>query len=85
MTKEIKVSEALQEDSLKQLIIDAVQQAVANNLKEWMNMKEAAAYIGVSFNTLVKYRKEGLKVSEIDSVKRISKTEIDRFLNEHNS
>ena len=51
--------------------------------KEWMNMKEAQEYIGVSFNTLQKFRQMGLPVFEIDGVKRISKTEIDNFLQKH--
>ena len=52
-------------------------------MKEWMSLKEAAKYAGVSYNTLIKFRHIGLKVSEIGSIKRISKKEIDRFLEEH--
>lgn len=51
--------------------------------KEWMTLKEGAAYAGVSYNTLIKFRLMGLKVAEIDGVKRISKTEIDNFLIEN--
>ncbi|MFJ7971739.1 DNA-binding protein [Psychrobacillus sp. NPDC096389] len=51
--------------------------------KEWMTLKEGAAYAGVSYNTLMKFRLERLKVAEIDGVKRISKTEIDNFLIEN--
>ncbi|WP_199171284.1 helix-turn-helix domain-containing protein [Sporosarcina sp. P18a] len=51
--------------------------------KEWMTLKEGAAYAGVSYNTLMKFRLMGLKVAEIDGVKRISKTEIDNFLIEN--
>jgi len=48
--------------------------------KEWMNIKEACNYIDVSFNTFMKYREMGLKVSEIGGIKRVSKAEIDNFL-----
>jgi len=50
---------------------------------EWMSLKEAAKYANVSYNTLMKFRLLGLKISEIDGVKRVSKKEIDRFLEEH--
>lgn len=50
---------------------------------EWMNLKEGAAYAGVSYNTFMKFRVQGLSICEIDGIKRVSKTEIDNFLNEH--
>lgn len=51
--------------------------------KEWMTIEEARNYIGVSYNTFNKFRIMGLKVAEIDNVKRVAKSEIDRFLTEH--
>lgn len=51
--------------------------------KEWMTLKEGAKYAGISYNTLIKFRQKGLKVAEIDGVKRISKTEIDNFFKEY--
>ncbi|KGR82771.1 hypothetical protein CD32_18175 [Lysinibacillus odysseyi 34hs-1 = NBRC 100172] len=51
--------------------------------KEWMSIEEARNYIGVSHNTFNKFRIMGLKVAEIDGIKRVSKSEIDRFLTEH--
>lgn len=48
-----------------------------------MTLKEGAAYADVSYNTLMKFRVMGLKVFEIDGVKRVSKTEIDNFLNKN--
>jgi predicted site-specific integrase-resolvase len=50
--------------------------------KEWMSIKEACNYIGVSYNTFMKYREKGLKVCEIEGIKRVSKDEIDIFLNQ---
>lgn len=51
--------------------------------KEWMSLKEGAEYAGVSINTFSKFREMGLKVCEIVGVKRVSRTEIDAFFNEH--
>lgn len=51
--------------------------------KEWLSLKEASIYAGVSYNTLIKLRYYGLKVCEIDGIKRVSKKEIDRFLEEN--
>lgn len=51
--------------------------------KNWMSLKEAAIYAGVSYNTFIKFRTLGLKVCEIDGIKRVSKKEIDRFLEEY--
>lgn len=53
--------------------------------KEWMNIKEACEYIGISFNTFAKYRKMGLKISEVNGTKRVSRTEIDAFLKKHSN
>lgn len=51
--------------------------------KEWLSIKEAAKYAGVSNNTFIKFRNRGLKVCEIEGIKRVSKKEIDRFLEEY--
>lgn len=53
-----------------------------NAAKEWMSIKEACEYIGVSFNSFTKLRKLGLRVCEIDGIKRVSKMEINKFLEE---
>ncbi|WP_394679141.1 DNA-binding protein [uncultured Exiguobacterium sp.] len=51
--------------------------------KEWLSINEAANYAGVSYNTFIKFRSYGLKVSEIDGVKRVSKKTIDSFLEKY--
>lgn len=51
--------------------------------KSWFSLKEAAKYAGVSYNTFIKFRTMGLKVCEIDGIKRVSKKEVDRFLEEY--
>lgn len=48
--------------------------------KPYMNKKEAAQYINVSFNTLQKFIDNGLPVIEVDGVKLLSKKDIDEFL-----
>lgn len=53
-----------------------------NAVKEWMSIKEACEYIGVSFNSFTKLRKLGLRVCEIEGIKRVSKMEINKFLEE---
>ena len=77
---------------LEQKITEIITTTIKNQLeklskdsieKEWLTMKEACAYAGVSFNTLTKFRHMGLKVCEIDGIRKISKSEIDRFLAEH--
>lgn len=46
----------------------------------WMNLKEAAEWIGISYNTLNKWRIQGLKVSTLEGISLVSKKEINRFL-----
>lgn len=50
---------------------------------EWMDLKTAAKYLGVSANKFYDFRVRGLKVAEIDNVKRVSKTELDKFMKKH--
>lgn len=56
---------------------------LSSEYKEWLSLKEGASYAGVSYNTFIKFRTMGLRVSEIDGVKRVSKTEVNRFMEEH--
>lgn len=51
--------------------------------KQYMNKKEAAYYIGVSFNTFQKLERMGLPIIEIDGIKLVSKQDIDSFLDSH--
>lgn len=85
MQHTIEVSKGL-ENILTELIINCTNQAIKSQLflsKEWFSLSEAAKYAGVSHNTLVKFREKGLKVCEIDGIKRVSKKEIDRFLEDY--
>ncbi|GGA43283.1 DNA-binding protein [Psychrobacillus lasiicapitis] len=74
------------EVELKNLIITTLDQVIKEyqpKTSEWMSLKEGAKYAGVSYNSFIKFRVMGLKVSEIDGIKRVSKKVIDNFLNEH--
>ena len=66
--------------SLKNTILEAIEEHSTFLLKEWMTISDAAKYAGVSYNTFIKFRQMGLKVCEIDGIKRVSRKEIDRFL-----
>jgi len=74
------------QDELKTMIRNAAIQAIneatqrETKAKDFMNLKEACEYIGVSFATLSNYRKLGLRVSVIQGRSIISKQEIIRFL-----
>lgn len=72
------------EEQIKTIILSATKEAINQNkkqmiAKDWMSITEACEYTGVSKNTFFKFRQLGLKVCEIDSVKRVSKIEIDDF------
>lgn len=51
--------------------------------KEWLSLKEAATYAGVSYNTFIKFREMGLRVAEVEGVKRVSRKAIDTFFENH--
>lgn len=73
------------EEELTVMILKATKQALNLYKKQlesndWLSLQEACKYANVSNATFQKFRSMGLKVAEIDSVKRVSKKEIDRFL-----
>lgn len=73
-------------NEFEELITKAINKALSSTVhprSEWMSLKEAAEYVGVSYNTLCKFREMGLKVSEVNGVKRVSRKEIDHFLESH--
>lgn len=68
----------------KELALKVVEDVESGyNIKPYMNKKEAAEYIGVSFNTLKKFEREGLPVIEVDGVMLIKKSDIDEFLDSY--
>lgn len=73
------------EEQLKNVVLSATKEAIEQSqkqlsTKEWMNLREGALYAGVSYNSFIRFRTMGLKVCEIDGIKRVSKSEIDNFL-----
>ncbi|TDL98524.1 DNA-binding protein [Macrococcus brunensis] len=46
----------------------------------YLNKKEAAEYIGVSFNTLKKFIDEGLPIIDVSGIQMIRRQDIDVFL-----
>lgn len=72
------------EEKMNEILTDAIKHVQdLLNPKEWMTLSEAASYAGVSHNTFVKFREMGLKVSQVDGIKRVSRKQIDEFLEKH--
>lgn len=77
------------QDELKVMIRNAAAQAIEEAVKretigrEWMEQKQACKWLGISFGTLQVWRKQGLKVAVVQGKTLLSKTEINRFLEEH--
>lgn len=75
-------------DELKIMIRNAAAQAIEEAVKrettgrEWMEQKQACEWLGISFGTLQVWRKQGLKVAVVQGKTLLSKTEINRFLEE---
>ena len=76
-------------DELKIMIRNAAAQAIEEAVKrettgrEWMEQKQACEWLGISFGTLQVWRKQGLRVAVVQGKTLLSKTEINRFLEEH--
>lgn len=73
------------EEEIKKVVLMATHQVMEQYpkvlfAKDWMSIKEGASYAGVSVNTFNKFRVMGLKICEIDGVKRVSLKEINKFL-----
>lgn len=85
MQQAYKLPEHL-ENEITNIVINSTNQVIQTQQffsKEWFSLAEASKYIGVSHNTFSEFRLMGLKIFEVDGVKRVSKKEIDRFLEQH--
>lgn len=85
MNRDSEIMESLKK--IEELIVRFSEQASQKHtvpINEWMTLANGAKYAGVSYNTFVKFQRMGLKVSQIEGVKRVSRKEIDYFL-ENNS
>lgn len=69
-------------DKVLEFIADNILNAPKHDftIKEWMTLDEGAEYANVSINSFRKFRLHGLKVTEIEGIKRVSRKEIDSFL-----
>ena len=65
------------------IVNETVQATKKSFVNEWMTLKEGAEYAKVSNNTFTKFRLMGLKVCEVNGIKRVSRKEIDTFLEIH--
>ena len=54
-----------------------------NTNAEWFDLKTAAAYLNVSYKTLLSFRAMGLEVAEIGRIRRVSKTALDNFMKQN--
>lgn len=85
--KEIDLSKILGEKIAK-ILISEMNQVVKEHVenikqKEYLNINEACEYIGISFNTIKKFIELGLPIIMIDGIKRIKKSDIDKFLEKY--
>lgn len=88
MKIEFELPQLTLEKQIEEVVLATTEKAIEkyyqkNAAKEWFSIKEACEYAGVSYNTFMKFREYGLKIAEISGVKRVSKREIDRFLEEN--
>lgn len=75
-------------EAIEELIVNTINKSLIAAQHQfiesgWMTLKDGAKYAGVSYNTFIKFREMGLKVCEVDGVKRVSRKEIDNFLENH--
>lgn len=70
-------------ENLKKELITLFTTSLSQQHKKIFTLKEGAEYLNVSFNTFQKFRYEGLKVFEIDGTKRVTKDELDKFVEKH--
>lgn len=90
---ELKIDQIVLSEEASNNIVDGVSEKIEPTLKlmmdnmkqkEWMSLGEACDYIGISRSTLTThFIEKGLPVCKIQQVKRISKKDIDDFLNEN--
>ncbi|MFL2078740.1 helix-turn-helix domain-containing protein [Marinilactibacillus psychrotolerans] len=87
---EVRLSDQLPIE-LKKVIIEESRKAVQILLqketpwafKEWLTLKEAQQYLGISWQTLNQWRERGLRVSEMSPRNIfVHKEELNRFLRE---
>ena len=84
--------------SIEKRIVTAIVAAITEKIEQlpqytqpvqsddtFMDLKSAAKYLGVSENTLKNFRIRGLKVLEIGNVKRVRKSDLDKFITKNSN
>lgn len=67
-------------EDFKSELIELIQKQLSQPEKKLLTIREAAEYLGVSYNTFQKFRHNGLKFFEVDGVKRVYKANLDQFI-----
>lgn len=67
-------------DNFKAELVELLEKQLTQPEPQLFTLREAAAYLGVSYNTLQKFRYNGLKFFEVDGVKRVYKKELEQFI-----
>lgn|GEM_PF-1114967 len=88
MEEKIYIPLKLEETTIKgfeEIILQIAQRTLQdiqsnNNIHPYLNKKQAAEYLGISFNTLKKFIDDGLPVVEVSKVQMIRKIDIDAFM-----
>lgn len=70
--------ESIVEESFNRVFSIKESRIITEN--EWMTQTEASKWARVSPTTLLKWRREGLKIATIEGKTLVSKSEINRFL-----
>lgn len=79
------------EHQLKQIVASCINNSLnqyfdgdsRHEQKEWMSLGEAADYLGISRNTLHKFILDGLKITMVDKVTRVKRTDADNYMLQH--
>jgi excisionase family DNA binding protein len=74
-----KIVAASINDSLNQYFDGSNQQ----EHKEWLSLGETADYLGISRNTLRKFIMDGLKITMVDKVTRVKRSDADNYMLQH--
>lgn len=88
---EVNFSEQLPKEFEKVLVEESrktiqliLQQEKPWAFKDWLTLKEAQSYLGVSWQTLNQWRQQGLRVSEMSPRNIfVHKEELNRFIKEY--
>lgn len=87
MQMQVNMPKELEEsfkDQLKEIAIETIRDfGVSQQLPEFMDLGQTAAYLNVSRGTLTKFIKSGLKITIVGQTKRIKRTDADHFMEQN--